>query len=202
MDRHGKLIVFEGPDGVGKSTLVESTKEFLARRSVPFVSISFPGKEPGTLGWLVDQIHHGQRVDDVRELTALSLQAMHIAAHLDHIEVRIRPALQNGTVVILDRFWWSTLVYGRAGTVQPEVLEFLVAAEKAAWGRSLPAVMFLVNRTAPFRPEQDKEGFERLSGLYSGLAAQEQNKYPVVTIANDSIQESMGTIQARLEELL
>jgi dTMP kinase len=202
MARLGKLFVFEGPDGVGKSTLVQSTREFLTSRSIPFLTISFPGKEPGTLGWLVDQIHHGQRVEDIRALTALSLQALHIAAHLDHIEARIRPALQNGTFVILDRFWWSTLVYGRAGTVQPEVLELLVAAEKTAWGRSLPAVMFLVNRTAPFRPEQDKAGFERLSSLYSELAAQEQNEYPVVTIANDSIQESMGTIQARLEEML
>jgi thymidylate kinase len=33
-----KLIVFEGPDGVGKTTLVSSAAEFLRQSDVPFLS--------------------------------------------------------------------------------------------------------------------------------------------------------------------
>jgi dTMP kinase len=52
-----KLIVFEGPDGVGKTTLVSSTARFLRQSGVPFLSLSFPGQKTGTLGELVDRIN-------------------------------------------------------------------------------------------------------------------------------------------------
>ena len=196
-----KLIVFEGPDGVGKSTLVAVTLESLKERGCAVQGISFPGKEHGTLGWLVDQIHHGQRAGDLNGLTPLSLQALHIGAHLDHIESRIRPALADGTTLVLDRFWWSTWVYGCAASVQLEVLEKLIEAEKAAWAPIYPTQVFLINRTTPFRREQDERGFARLSGFYSELADREIGLYPVTTIANDSIDESLSVIRSKLDLL-
>jgi thymidylate kinase len=196
-----KLIVFEGPDGVGKSTLAAATMESLTNRGCAVEGLSFPGKTPGTLGWVIDQIHHGQRSDDLSGLTPLSLQALHIAAHLDHIESRIRPALAQGTTILLDRSWWSTWVYGCAASVQLDVLEKLIEAEKAAWAPVFPDQVFLINRTTPFRREQDERGFARLSGFYAELADRESGRYPVTIIANDSIDESMGIIRDRLDAL-
>jgi dTMP kinase len=83
-----KLIVFEGPDGVGKSTLMKQTEDLLKHRGILFQSLS-PGKEHGTLGGLVDLIHHDPQQLGLGAFTPLSLQALHIAAHLDHIEARI-----------------------------------------------------------------------------------------------------------------
>lgn len=201
MPNSGKLVVFEGPDGVGKTTLVAATLKSLREQGVTIKGISFPGKEEGTLGWLVDQIHHGQRSDDLNELTPLSLQALHIAAHLDHIEREIEPALRVGTAILLDRFWWSTWVYGCAANVQIDVLEKLIEAEKAAWGLICPVQLFLINRTTPFRPEQDERSFARLSAFYSELADREAGRYPVTTIANDSVDESLGVIRGKLDPL-
>jgi dTMP kinase len=108
----GKLIVFEGADGIGKSSLSKEVMRRLEDLNVASVSLAFPGKDLGTLGHLVYQIHHDPAALGVISVTPLALQTLHVAAHLDAIERRILPALQDGTWVILDRFWWSTWVYG------------------------------------------------------------------------------------------
>lgn len=202
MPNAGKLIVFEGPDGVGKSTLVESSVKLLSTSGIALEAISFPGKSPGTLGWVVDQIHHKQQTFELAGLSDLSLQALHIAAHLDHIESRIQPILRKGAWVVLDRFWWSTWVYGHAANLDVEVLEKLIEAEKIAWKSTLPSVAFLINRTTPFRPEHTQERYSRLSALYSEIATRESNVYPVEIISNDRLEDSLQLIQKKLDELI
>jgi thymidylate kinase len=81
----GKLIVFEGADGVGKSTLVGHTEALLRAKRVMFDSYSFPGKSLGTLGRVVDQIQRDRHSFGLTGLTDLSVQALPIAEHIDHI---------------------------------------------------------------------------------------------------------------------
>jgi dTMP kinase len=195
MSDAGKLIVFEGADGVGKSTLVGHTEALLRANGVLFDSYSFPGKTLGTLGWVVDQIQHDRHSFGLTGLTHLSVQALHIAAHLDHIEARILPSLNRGNWVILDRSWWSTWVYGTVDDVNPAVLETLIAAEKKAWGSSLPSAVFLVSRTSSLRPEHSEEKHSRLSMLYRSLADQEERNHPVYQISHDSIERSIEDIR-------
>src|SRR5260370_13786931 len=122
----GQLVVFEGPDGVGKSELALRFKTWLLEHGFAAELLSFPGKEEGTLGKLVYDLHlHPERFH-LTALTPASLQAMHIAAHLDAIERRIVPSLKLGRIVVLDRFWWSTFVYGIAsGVVHRLVVQML-----------------------------------------------------------------------------
>jgi thymidylate kinase len=202
MAKHGTLLVFEGPDGVGKSTLVKETEKILALRGVQYEALSFPGKDPGTVGWVVDQIHHNPALFNVTALTPLSLQALHIAAHLDHIESRILPALERGTWFVLDRYWWSTWVYGTAARVNSRVLDKLVEAEQAAWELTLPAMVVLVRRTSAFRPEQTEGKFLELVNLYDELAQRASKQHPVVSIANDDLESSITTIQKHIGRLL
>jgi dTMP kinase len=197
-----KLIVFEGPDGVGKTTLISSAAQYLRQSGVPFLSLSFPGKTPGTLGELVDRIHHSPKDFHLPELTPLSLQALHIAAHLDAIETRIRPALLKNITVLLDRIWWSTWVYGRSAHVEESVLSTLVEAEKLFWGNLLPATTFLIERASAFRPEHNQETFDALSLLYKQLAAREELCFPVVRVANDDLQASEQTIRESITSIL
>src|SRR5262249_49156463 len=98
----GRLIVFEGPDGVGKSTLSAALSEDLRSRGRRLKLMTFPGREPGSVGKLVYEVHHDPARFGVEQLAPVCLQALHIAAHLDAIERRIVPLLEAGTDVVLD----------------------------------------------------------------------------------------------------
>jgi dTMP kinase len=198
----GKLIVFEGPDGVGKTTLIKDAADFLAGQNRPFISLSFPGKTRGTLGELVDRIHHAPHQFALTALTPLGRQALHIAAHLDAIEARIRPAFAANSVILLDRIWWSTWVYGRAAGVHEAALNTLVEAERLFWGDIVPAMTFLVQRASAFRREQSNEDFATLSSLYERIAAREERHSPVVRIVNDDLEMSQKTVRESLASIL
>ena len=103
----GQLIIFEGPDGVGKSTISREVQKRLQLYGENSDLLTFPGREEGTLGQLVYKIHHEPEKLGLTSLTGSSLQVLHIAAHLDSIESRIIPALAEGKTVLLDRYWWS-----------------------------------------------------------------------------------------------
>jgi thymidylate kinase len=201
MPKTGTLLVFEGPDGVGKSTLVKEAEYILKLRGVRFDSLSFPGKDPGTLGWVVDQIHHTPKAFDICRLTPLSLQALHIAAHLDHIESRILPVLAQGAWFILDRFWWSTWVYGTVERVTAGVLDKLIEAERAAWRETVPGVAFLIGRTSAFHPEQTDAKFLELVKLYNDVALQAKKRHRVISLSNEDLPTSVNTIRAEIEIL-
>src|ERR1700736_1746011 len=149
----GQLVVFEGPDGVGKSELAVQFKSWLLEHGFAAELLSFPGKEEGTLGKLVYDLHSHPEQFHVTGLTPASLQALHIAAHLDAIERRIIPSLKSDRIVVLDRFWWSTYVYGIVSGVDRDVLDRMIGTEKAAWGITKPTVLFVIDRSEPLRPE-------------------------------------------------
>jgi thymidylate kinase len=181
----GRLIVFEGPDGVGKSTLSRAFADHLREHGSRCELMSFPGRDPGTLGQLVYQLHHDDpTVRGISRPTPTSLQALHIAAHLEAIERRIVPALDAGADVILDRFWWSTWVYGVAGGVNRRVLEGLIDAERAAWEGVTPHVVVLVRRPAPIDREDPLPLWLKLRDGYDRLARKEAALYAVQVVEN------------------
>ncbi|MCJ2877538.1 hypothetical protein JUM41_25170 [Rhizobium pusense] len=185
----GKLIFIEGSDGVGKTTTIENLKEKLDRRPEPYEFLSFPGKAEGTLGNLVYQIHHDPLKFGVAEMSGLSKQALHIAAHLDAIERIIGPKLDEGTNIVLDRFWWSTLVYGSTSGANPDALRALVEAEKILWGARKPALAILLDRDAPIERDDKLSDWLKLRAAYRELAEKESAYYPVFVIENATSHE-------------
>ena len=196
----GQLIVLEGPDGVGKSTLSCGLHKKLMESSLNCEYLAFPGKESGTIGRLVYDLHHETGKFGVETLTAASLQTLHIAAHLDVIEKRIRPALDKGEWVILDRFWWSTWVYGRANGMDETMLDALIQVECIQWKGIKPSVVFLIDRVTDI-PGHDKQ--VRLREGYIELQKKEHSKYPVHQIKNDfSVQEALNEIMEVLRDVM
>jgi len=98
----GQLMVFEGPDGVGKSELAARFQSWLVGHGIAAELLSFPGKEEGTLGKLVYDLHSCPERFRVSALTPASFQALHIASHLDAIDRRIIPTLKFNRTVVLD----------------------------------------------------------------------------------------------------
>ena len=177
----GKLIVFEGPDGVGKSTLAEQLTDRLRATGVACQRLAFPGRQPGSLGRLVYDLHHDTRGLGLSEVNPTSLQLLHIAAHVDAIEGHILPVLRAGTWIVLDRFWWSTWVYGAAYGVPERSLEAMIELERLHWGQIKPDVLFLVGRDS--RTPDDGDGLQE---RYRELANREQLHSRVVALHNDS----------------
>lgn len=178
MTDRGRLIVLEGCDNVGKSTLADALSAQLNSAGRSAEVLSFPGQEPGSLGRWVYDFHHAP---EAKSVNSTSLQLLHIAAHIDCIESRIKPLLAAGTDVILDRYWWSTMVYGIVGGVSRQQLNQMIAVEKEEWGTDLPTCVFLIHR---IEAESTAEGAP-LAEEYRTLAAAERKGHPVIEIQNE-----------------
>jgi thymidylate kinase len=179
----GGLLVFEGPDRTGKSTISKLVAAHLTQIGFNCLNASFPGREEGTLGKLIYDLHHDrQSHGPIIELSAASLQTAHIAAHIDQIERLLWPAIKSGKLVILDRFWWSTWVYGITTGVSVAALTKLIELERHYWNRIKPSMLFLFQRELGL--SEQYEEYARLSDEYNQLLAREDGKYPIKTINN------------------
>lgn len=104
----GKLIVLEGPEGVGKTTQVARLSEYLRAVQVPHATFREPG---GTeLGERIRALLLHDDFDiHARAETLLFLAAR---AQLSHV---ISQRIALGEIVLLDRFFLSTLAYQSRG---------------------------------------------------------------------------------------
>lgn len=99
----GRLIVVEGIDGAGKSTQVRRLAEALTAAGRTVVT----SREPTDGPW-------GRKLRASAESTRLSLaDELHafIEDRKQHVAEVIRPALAAGAIVLLDRYYFSTMAY-------------------------------------------------------------------------------------------
>lgn len=188
------LYVLEGPDGVGKSELVRQVVALLRETGADVLDISFPGREPGTLGKLVYAVHHDAADFGLEQVSEAGRQLLHLAAHVDAIETRILPALRAGTTVVLDRYWWSMEAYGAAGGVSRRLLADMVDLERGAWDNVSPAAVILVDRDAPLR-EEPMDEWRNVRAEYQRIAERESAIHPVIVLENN------GALDAAAEGL-
>ncbi len=181
----GRLFVFEGIDGSGKTTLAKAFAELLRYRDLQCEYFAFPGAEDQTLGKLVYELHHGAHTDRVASISPTSLQLLHIAAHIDAIDTKIMPILTAGRIVVLDRFWWSTWVYGIRGGVDPRSLQAMIDLERLSWNSILPSAVFLLERNESVSAAQVDPHVTSLLRKYRELAEREAPIYPVLHVSND-----------------
>lgn len=154
------IFIFEGIDNVGKTTVIKSVKERLQNEfGVECVVIAFPGNEEHTLGKMVYDIHH-QKKYFKEKMNEISLQLLHIAAHIDLIERKIKALLpKENIIILLDRFWWSTYVYGLASNINKRMVNAIVEPERIYWEKINIDKIFLLereNRLHDYSEEKEK----------------------------------------------
>ncbi len=110
--RLGLFITLEGGEGAGKSTAAQGLKAMLEAEGLPVLLTREPG---GTAG---AEAIRALLLGEV-PLTPLAQTMLHFAARADHVERVIRPALDEGRVVICDRFYDSTMAYQASGLGVP-----------------------------------------------------------------------------------
>jgi thymidylate kinase len=177
---------------VGKSTILRATREILRSRGHEVEDGAFPGNAPGTLGKLVYDLHHNPRQFGIAHLASSSLQMMHVAAHLDAIEGWITPARENGRMILLDRFWWSTAAYAEVAELADTIIERILAPELLYWQQQPPDAVFLLSRDQRSRGNPSDHGNTALSAAYTRIANDESHRTRVIQIVNQDTVERVA----------
>lgn len=199
LNANGRLIVFEGADEVGKTSLSKKLADKLRMFDEDVVEFAFPGNAPGTLGAHIYELHHRPSKHLVPQLSPDSLQVLHLAAHLDAIERQIIPALMANKTVILDRFWWSTHAYGLASGVKPAMMQKIIELEKLKWGGFTPTIVFYIKRSHPLVPLSDMKYWHQVVSEYDKLLIQEKERTPTFSVNNDhDIEGALKNIWAQI----
>ena len=105
----GRVIVFEGGEGSGKSTQLARLSARFTERAISHVCLREPGGTP--LGTEVRRL----LLDRASDIDPRAEALLFMASRAQLVERAIRPALARGDVVLLDRFFLSTYAYQVAG---------------------------------------------------------------------------------------
>lgn len=187
----GLLISFEGSEGCGKSTQIQRLRARLEARGDAVHLLREPG---GTaVGERVrDLLQHTKEVANMTPESELLLFA---ASRAQIVREKIKPALDAGHVVIMDRFLDSTTVYqGMArglpmesvrainrfavGDVIPHLTVVLDMDPQAAWER-----IHKTGRKLDRMESQPLEFFQRVRQGYLHLAAEQPQRMVVLDAA-------------------
>lgn len=114
MPNAGRLIVFEGGEGSGKSTQLERLASDLRVRGVPHRCLREPGGTP--LGTDVRRL----LLDRASDIEPRAEALLFMASRAQLVEREIKPAIARGELVLLDRFFLSTYAYQIGGHALPE----------------------------------------------------------------------------------
>ncbi len=151
----GRLIVFEGAEGAGKTTQIRVLAERLATAGVGCIAVREPGGTP--VGDAIREI----LLHPEQEITVATEALLFMASRAELVARQIIPALKEGTVILVDRFFLSTYAYqivGR-GLPEPEVR----AANRLATSGLVPDLTLLLDvpashglKRADARGERDR----------------------------------------------
>jgi len=182
----GRLITIEGLDGAGKSTLAGALAERLAAEGGPVELL----REPG--GVELSERIRALVKDPSLDVAPRAEALLYAAARAQLVQERLRPLLQAGAVVLLDRFVDSSLAYQGAGRDLGEEAVRTVnlfatgglQADRTLLLRISPAAGRARQRgrdQQPDRLEQEDEGFfAAVADAYERLARAEPERIRVI----------------------
>ncbi len=139
MFNSGYLLSIEGTEGCGKSTIAEGLIKYLTDKNLP-VSLY---REPGGT-------EAGEKIREIllyTNVSPLSEALLYFAARSELVDKRIIPDLEQGKVVILDRFTDSTLAYQGYGRGLP--LDWIKEMNHRVTHSIKPGITFLLTTPSP-----------------------------------------------------
>lgn len=178
----GRLITIEGLDGAGKSTLAEGLARELGARGIAVELL----REPGG-------VEASERIRSLVKDPALAISPraealLYAAARAQLVEERLAPLLEEGRLVLLDRFLDSSLAYQGAGRelgveAVREINRFAIAGiepDRTLLLRIAPSVGRERQRGRSLEPDrlerEDESFFERIAAAYDELARREPDR--------------------------
>lgn len=117
----GKLIVFEGPEGSGKTTEAKMVFNFLKKQNKKVVLL----REPGGIK-ISEQIRKIILNPENKKMYAITELLLYEAARSQLVYEKIKPLLKKGYIVLMDRFFLATTVYqGYGRGIKKEIINYI-----------------------------------------------------------------------------
>lgn len=207
----GAFIVFEGPEGGGKSMQAAALADWLRTAGHEVVQCREPGGTP-----------LGERIRDVllgREDYAILPEAETLllsAARAQLVRTVVEPALRLGAIVVCDRFAASTLAYQGGGAGLPA--DALCDIARFATGGLQPDLVILLDLPVEIglrrRLEEagsvnridlaGREFHERVRASFRAQAARDPTRWTVIDASRsvgDVARDVRAAVQRRIDEL-
>ena len=187
----GIFITFEGIDGCGKSTQSELLKNYLESNGKDFLFVREPG---GT--------EIGERIREIlldkknTQMTARTELLLFEAARAQITDEVIKPALDEGKIVLCDRFFDSSSAY--QGMARGMGMDFVSGLNMAATGGLKPDITFFFDISAEEALERRGKRGEASDRIeLAGLKFQEDVRKGYLELAANS-EGRIVTIDAKL----
>jgi dTMP kinase len=146
---HGKIIVIEGTDKAGKGSQSRMLAETLKSSGKVCVILDFPDYTT-PIGMEIKAFLEGKR-DYTSEVKHLLF-----SANRWEKKKEIESMLENGTIIIMNRYWQSNLVYGVANGMD---INWLFSLDKGLPKEDI-VILILVNPSVSAKRAEKQDTFE------------------------------------------
>lgn len=149
MKSKGLFITLEGGEGSGKTTMLELLSSLLKEQGIPCLTT----REPGGIV-IAEKIREVILAPEHTAMDARTEALLYAAARRQHLAEKVEPALDEGTIVLCDRFIDSSLAY--QGYARGLGIDEVLAINSFATGGRFPDLTFYMD----IQPE---EGLARIA---------------------------------------
>ena len=203
------FLTVEGVEGVGKSTHIETIKNFLDARDIACILTREPGGTPVAerIRELLLAVHEEEALCELSELLWV------FAARAQHLERVVKPALAQGKWVICDRFTDATYAYQGGGRGLDVAI--IAGLESLVQGELKPDLTIILDldprigmQRASERGELDRferekiEFFDKVRQTYLDIAAADPQRCVVIDAGNDLAAVSSDLLKVLNSSLL
>ncbi len=202
--KKGLFITFEGIDGCGKTTQIQLLKEYYEEKGFNVLIT----REPGAKGL-------GEKLREILlnydgEVSSNCESFLFLADRAQHIDTIIKPAINNGTIVLCDRHTDSTVAYqGYGRELNLKQIHYL---NNIATNNIKPDLTFILdidvetslNRIGKNRDRMESAGidfFNRVRNGYIEISKQEPNRVKLIQ-GNNSIEEIHNEIIQNINTII
>ncbi|MFQ9616091.1 MAG: dTMP kinase, partial [Clostridium butyricum] len=134
--KKGLFIVFEGGEGTGKTTAIESIYDWIQEKDLKCIKT----REPGGIK-ISEEIRQVILDKDNTKMDGRTEALLYAAARRQHLVEKVIPALNEGYVVLCDRFIDSSLAY--QGFARGLGIDEVMSINKFAIGEYMPDLSIL-----------------------------------------------------------
>ena len=183
----GKLITFEGIDFCGKSAQIDLLIANLESIKAPFILLREPG---GTI--IAEKIRQILLTKEQEMMSPVAEYLLYSAARAQLVREKIIPSVEQGLLVICDRYYDSSTAYqGYGRNIDLEIVD---QVSYFATSGIEPNLTFLIdidldemerrkklmNKNLDRMEEQDRSFFEKVRNGYLRIAAKEPERFYVI----------------------